>query len=159
MIIIPKTIKENIAIAKPDANMDEIKMSANISSIHSGILEFDKGYDTLVGEKGVSLSGGQKQRISIARKILTDAKVIIFDDSLSAVDTETDMHIRNNLKKVKNGVTTILISHRISTLKEADKIIVLENGEITAIGKHEDLLKTSSLYKKINDIQKNQNVS
>ncbi|BEP27808.1 ABC transporter ATP-binding protein [Helicovermis profundi] len=151
-----KTIQENISVARPDADFKEIELAADISSVHSGILEFDKGYETLVGEKGVSLSGGQKQRISIARKVLTDAKVIIFDDSLSAVDIETDMNIRNNLKNFKKDATTILISHRISTLKEADKILVLENGEITAMGDHNDLLKISSLYKKINDIQKNQ---
>ena len=113
-----------------------------MAHVHNDILNFDKKYETLVGEKGVTLSGGQKQRLAIARMLILNKPVIIFDDSLSAVDTETDKAIRNSLKKMGREITTIIITHRITTAKEADKIIVLDNGRV----KVQPLYSTSVSY-------------
>ena len=121
--------------------------------LDNDILEFADGYDTLVGEKGVTLSGGQKQRLAIARMLILDKPIIIFDDSLSAVDTKTDVKIRNALLDRKEKLTTIIITHRITTAKEADKIIVLENGKVSNIGTHEELSKKDGLYKTLWEIQ------
>ena len=127
--------------------------AAQIASVHDVINEFEQGYDTIVGERGVTLSGGQKQRVAIARTILRDSDVLIFDDSLSAVDTQTDAKIRKALKERRKGVTTFIISHRISTLMEADRILVLDDGHIAQQGRHEDLMACEGLYKRIWDIQ------
>ena len=148
-----KTIKENIGIAAENHTDENIYEAASIAKIHKGINEFKEGYETIVGEKGVSLSGGQKQRISIARTIIKNAKVLIFDDSLSALDTETDAGIRKALKEKNHGTTKFIISHRIATLQDADKIIVLEDGEISQRGTHEELTNQEGLYKRIWDIQ------
>lgn len=148
-----KNIRDNIKIATPTAEQKHVEDAAQNAVIHDKILEFNDGYDTLVGERGVSLSGGQKQRMAIARRIITNAPVIIFDDSLSAVDTETDAAIRHRLSKVNNELTTIIISHRVATLSEADRIMVLEEGKITQLGTHDELMKKDGLYKRIWEIQ------
>lgn len=148
-----KTIEDNIKIAKPDATQKDIEYATSISHIHDNILQFKEGYKTPVGERGTTLSGGQKQRVAIARTLITEAPVIIFDDSLSAVDTETDFEIRKSLQEAKKKSTTFIITHRISTAKDADLIIVLEDGKITEIGKHEDLVNKKGLYKRIYEIQ------
>ncbi len=148
-----KTIADNIGIAQGSKDLDVIKDVSDIASVRNDIERFEEGYDTLVGERGVTLSGGQKQRISIARAIVDEKPILIFDDSLSAVDTETDIHIRNALKSRKLKSTTILITHRISTAKDSDLIIVLEDGKISNIGKHDQLIKQPGLYKEIWDIQ------
>ncbi|KAJ51855.1 ATP-binding cassette subfamily B protein [Clostridium tetanomorphum] len=150
-----RTIKENIKIANKEANEDKIIKAASEAAIHKVILEFEKGYDTLVGENGVTLSGGQRQRVAIARTLISNSPILIFDDSLSAVDTKTDKKIRKALKNRSKGVTTIIISHRIATIKDADKIIVMNKGEIAQIGVHEKLIKEEGLYKRIWQIQKN----
>ncbi len=148
-----KTIRDNIKLYDPSIEDKRVYESATIANIHKDIQSFEKGYDTMVGERGVSLSGGQKQRIAIARTIIMESPIVVFDDSLSAVDTETDISIRKALKERKNKATTIIISHRISTVSEADKIIVLEKGEIVQMGTHEELIKEEGLYKRIYDIQ------
>lgn len=148
-----KTIKENIKLFDPSVEDRKVYESANVANIHKDIQSFEKGYDTLVGERGVSLSGGQKQRMAIARTLIMESPIVIFDDSLSAVDTETDISIRKALKKRKNKATTIIISHRVSTVSEADKIIVLEKGKITQIGTHDELIRKEGLYKRIYEIQ------
>lgn len=148
-----RTIGENIAITRPDATMDEIRAAARTAHIDSEILEFKDGYDTVVGERGVTLSGGQKQRVAIARTLLAQTPVIIFDDSLSAVDAQTDSAIRKSLAARGRGATTIIISHRITTLMQADEIIVLEQGRITERGDHDALLAEGGVYKSIYDIQ------
>lgn len=148
-----KSIDDNIKISRTDATSDMVESAAVVADIHDNIIAFDKGYQTLVGEKGVSLSGGQKQRMAIARKVITNAPVLIFDDSLSAVDTETDAAIRARLRDKANNLTTIIISHRIATLSEADHIIVIEDGKITEEGVHEALLANKKLYYKVWKIQ------
>lgn len=148
-----KTIKDNISIAKSHVDDHEIFNAASIASIHDVINSMDNGYDTPVGEQGVTLSGGQKQRIAIARTIINNCPVLIFDDSLSAVDTETDAAIRTALKERSNNVTTFIISHRITTVAQADKIIVLEKGKIAQLGTHEALIKQNGLYKRVWNIQ------
>lgn len=148
-----KTIKENIAYRRPDASDDEIIKAAKIADIHEDIMNFPDGYDTIVGEKGVSLSGGQKQRLAIARTILVHTPIIIFDDALSAVDTQTDINIRTALSQNEKAQTKIIISHRISTLMNADKIIVMKRGEKVQEGTHEELIHEDGLYKTIYEIQ------
>lgn len=148
-----KTIKDNIKLFDPSIEDKRVYESANIANIHKDIKSFESGYDTLVGERGVSLSGGQKQRMAIARTIIMESPIVVFDDSLSAVDTETDISIRKALKERKNKSTTIIISHRISTVSEADKIIVLEGGRIVQMGRHEELIKEEGLYKRVYEIQ------
>lgn len=145
------TIKKNITFGIDGASQFEVERVADKSCIHDSIASFDKGYDTLVGESGVTLSGGQKQRLSIARSLILDTPVVVFDDSLSAVDSETDRKIRKKLKD--SSPTSIIISHRISTLKDADLILVLEHGEVKAYGAHEEIKDDDTLYKRILDIQ------
>ena len=148
-----KTIEENIALAKRDASFEEIRHAARIASIHEDIEGFDQGYATAVGEKGVTLSGGQKQRIAIARTILDQPPVLIFDDSLSALDMQTDARIQQALQALKGDLTMIMITHRVSSAMHADQIIVLENGRIVQSGTHAELMKEEGLYRRIAMIQ------
>lgn len=151
-----RTIRENIAAAHPSASMEEIREAAKIACVDDAIMSFPDGYHTIVGERGVTLSGGQRQRIAIARMLLTKSPIMIFDNSLSAVDTETDAKIRHALKERMEHATVILISHRITTLMEADKIIVLNHGRIEEIASHGELIQHDGIYRKIYDIQMNQ---
>src|SRR6056297_461635 len=146
------TIQENISFQN-ERNPKDVHEAARIASVHNVVKEFDQGYNTLIGEKGVTLSGGQKQRIAIARTIINNYPILIFDDSLSAVDTETDMAIRKALRERKKNITTFIISHRISSIYDADKIIVLEKGKIKEMGKHDDLINKEGIYKRIYNIQ------
>lgn len=151
-----RTIKENILMSRPDASLKDIQYAANIAHVEDFINNFDLGYETMIGERGTTLSGGQKQRVAIARTVVNDYPIIIFDDSLSAVDTETDANIRRKLQNVKNKTTTIIITQRISSSKDADKIFVLEHGVITQCGTHESLLQEEGLYKRVNAVQSQQ---
>ena len=148
-----KTIMENIKLAAPDTNDAIAQRYARIAALDGEIHYFADGYSTVVGERGVSLSGGQKQRLAIARTLIKDAPILIFDDSLSAVDVETDAAIRAALKNENKHKTVIIISHRIATVKDADIIIVLEKGKITEQGTHRELIQHDGLYKRIYDIQ------
>ncbi|NLM05983.1 MAG: ABC transporter ATP-binding protein [Tissierellia bacterium] len=148
-----KTVGENIKLARPNVADEKMYEASKISSIHRDITGFDKQYDTVVGEKGISLSGGQKQRIAIARTIIRETPIMIFDDSLSAVDTETDIMIREALKSSNKESTRIIITHRISTAMDADIILVLDGGRIIERGTHSELLKMGGMYKRIYDIQ------
>ncbi len=148
-----RTLKENLRMGAHHATDEALTRAARDAQAEEFILESQKGWDTLVGERGVTLSGGQKQRAAIARTLLKDNDVLIFDDSLSAVDTQTDELIRKALRERSRGVTTIIISHRIVTLSQADKIIVLENGHVADEGTHEELIAKPGLYRRIYQIQ------
>ena len=148
-----KTVYENIAISNPSAEKSNVYKAAQIAAIEKDITTFEKGYDTVVGERGTTLSGGQKQRVAIARILVAEKPILVFDDSLSAVDTETDMMIRSALKTKDSKSTTIIITHRITTAKEADLIIVLENGTVSDIGTHHSLKDKPGLYQKLWHIQ------
>ena len=141
------TLRHNIAFGVEDDDMEAITKATEAACIHENIVAFPDGYETIVGERGVTLSGGQKQRSSIARALMKDAPILILDDSLSAVDTDTEEQILKNLKENRAGKTTILIAHRISTIQNADVIMVLEDGKAQEIGNHEELMKLNGIYK------------
>ena len=148
-----RTIMENIRIVEPEADEERVYEAARIAAIHNVVTGFEKGYDTVVGERGVTLSGGQKQRVAIARMLMQNAPIIILDDSMSAVDTETDAAIREALSGRRDSCTTFIISHRITTLATADKIIVLEHGRLVQQGTHDELIEQDGLYRRIARIQ------
>lgn len=150
-----RSIKENIAITKPHSSMEDIEYNSSIACIDDSIKNFTHGYDTIVGERGVTLSGGQKQRVAIARMLMQNTPIMVFDDSLSAVDNETDVKIRRALKEKLQNCTVILISHRITTLMQADNILVLDGGEISQIGTHKELISKTGIYQDIYKIQMN----
>ncbi len=143
------SIRNNIKFGKTEASEEEIIQAAKNASVHKNIMGFSKGYDTVLGERGITLSGGQKQRVSIARAIIHDPDILLFDDCLSAVDTETEEEILNNLFQITRNKTTIIVSHRISSAKNADKIIILEDGQIVQEGTHQQLLNTKGYYKEL----------
>ncbi len=148
-----RTIMENIRMIDPRMSEEQVHEAARIACVHDVIEGFENGYDTVVGERGVTLSGGQKQRVAIARMLMQNAPILIFDDSMSAVDTETDASIRAALKHRRESTTTFIISHRITTLCEADKILVLEHGRLVEQGTHEELIAKPGLYRRIARIQ------
>jgi ATP-binding cassette subfamily B protein len=150
-----RTILENIRAARPGATREEVRRAARAACVDGDIEAFADGYDTMVGERGVTLSGGQKQRVAIARMLLQRAPILIFDDSLSAVDAETDARIRAALRQSLGGATVILISHRITTLMQADRILVLDRGKVAELGTHEELVRRDGIYRKIYEIQMN----
>ena len=149
-----RTLAENIAITQDSVNMDKIRHAAKMAMLDDTIGKFTKGYETFVGERGVTLSGGQKQRAAIAQMLIRQPAVMVFDDSLSAVDAETDAKIRHALEKETGDSTVILIAHRITTLMKADNIIVLDHGRVAESGTHEELLAMNGQYKRIYDLQK-----
>ena len=153
-----RTIRENIGITKEQLLDEEIRHAAEIACVDESIQHFTDGYDTIVGERGVTLSGGQKQRVAIARMLMKQAPVLVFDDSLSAVDTETDNKIRKELKKEMEKATVIMISHRITSLMQADCIIVMDKGEIQQMGTHDQLIQQDGPYKDIYEIQMNSDI-
>ena len=148
------TIKSNISFYTDEMDIDEVQRVAALADVHGNISEFADGYDTMLGERGVTVSGGQKQRISIARALLKDAPILILDDSVSAVDTKTEKTILENLKRERAGKTTILIAHRISTVENMDKIILVEDGSVTAVGTHNELCASCEEYAKMVKLQK-----
>jgi ATP-binding cassette subfamily B multidrug efflux pump len=143
------SIRENITFGKPEATPFEIEAAARAAQAHEFIIQTSKGYETEIGERGVTLSGGQKQRLAIARALLTDPRILILDDATSSVDTQTEHQIQLALEKLMRGRTTFVIAHRLSTVLQADLILVLDKGHIAAQGKHDELLKSSSLYQNI----------
>ena len=148
-----RTIAENIAIQNDTVGLDQIRYASRAASLDETVMSFAKGYDTLVGERGLTLSGGQKQRTAIARILIQDLPILVFDDSLSAVDTETDAKIRRSIEERFGSTTVILISHRITTLQKADKILVLDHGRVAEMGSHEELKTAGGLYQRICSIQ------
>ncbi len=154
-----KTIIENLKLANQDISDEEVYDVATVANIHSTFSNFKDGYNTQIGEKGVTLSGGQKQRATIARTLIKNTNVLIFDDSLSAVDPETDAKIREQLKDVSSNITTIIIAQRINTIMDCDKIVVMDKGRITHIGTHDELISIDGIYKSVWDIQNMQTES
>jgi ATP-binding cassette subfamily B protein len=149
-----RTIGENITYGvHRKVTEEEIQQAAKFAAIHDVISEFPKGYDTLVGERGVTLSGGQKQRVAIARALLKNPRILILDDSTSSVDTETESQIRAALNHLMLNRTTFIIAHRIQSVMAADLILVFDKGEIIQQGTHQELMKTSGMYRQIYDIQ------
>jgi ABC-type multidrug transport system fused ATPase/permease subunit len=147
------TIKENIAFSKPDASMDEIVQAAKGARIHDFIESLPTGYDTPVGERGVTLSGGQKQRITIARALVINPRILIMDDSLSFVDAKTEQEIQSAIEEATKTRATLIIAQRFSTIKTAKKILVLENGSVAEFGTHDELIAKNGVYKKVYETQ------
>ena len=148
------TITNNIGFAVKDKKSDRISWAAKMADVDGNIREFSQGYETVLGERGVTVSGGQKQRISIARALLKDAPILILDDSVSAVDTKTERTILQNLRATREGKTTILIAHRISTIEQMDKILFIDDGKVAAFGKHQELYDTCEAYRNMVELQR-----
>ena len=153
MVMVPQeiflfsdTVANNISLGKNEATREDIEEVTKKAQVYDSIVEFENGFDTVIGERGVTLSGGQKQRLAIARALLTDPKILILDDALSAVDTKTEKSILDDLIKMRKNKTTIIISHRISSIQHADKIIVLNDGKIEEEGNHKQLLMNNGIY-------------
>ena len=149
------TVRENILFGNPDASEEEVINAARVANAHEFISVLPEGYETMIGERGVKLSGGQRQRISIARAILKDAPILILDEATSSVDTETELLIQQALERLMIGRTTIIIAHRLSTVRNADKIVVLEGQSIVEQGSHESLIANNGLYKRLYTVQGN----
>jgi ATP-binding cassette subfamily B protein len=143
------TVHDNIAYARPEATREEVEHAARVAQAHDFITELPMGYDTLVGERGLTLSGGQRQRVAIARAVLSNPRILILDDATSSVDASTEQEIKVALARVMEGRTTFVVAHRLSTIALAQEIIVLEDGHIVAHGDHEELLERSELYREI----------
>jgi ABC-type multidrug transport system fused ATPase/permease subunit len=152
-LLFSDSIRENIRYGRPEASEAEVIAAARAAQAHEFILGFPQGYDTVVGERGVTLSGGQRQRVAIARALLMNPRILILDDSLSSVDTQTEKLIQEALDTLMEGRTTFVIAHRMSTVRRADLILVMDNGRIVQRGRHEDLLAEGGLYKEIHDLQ------
>jgi ATP-binding cassette, subfamily B, multidrug efflux pump len=152
-LLFSETIKANIAYGHPEATMDEIVAAAKAAQAHEFIEGFINGYDTIVGERGVTLSGGQRQRVAIARALLMNPRILILDDSTSSVDTQTEKLIQAALDALMEGRTTFVIAHRLSTVRRADMILVMDAGHIVERGTHDELLARGGLYKEIHDLQ------
>jgi ATP-binding cassette subfamily B protein len=149
IFLFSRSIADNIAFGKPGATREEIEFAAKSAQAHEFILTFEKGYDTVIGERGVTLSGGQRQRLALARAFLTDPRILILDDSTSAIDSATEDKIQRAIAAASKGRTTFIITHRLSQIRWADLIIVLRKGRVAAIGTHEELMKSSEAYGRI----------
>ncbi len=143
------SIRDNIALGKPDAVFEEIKKAAQMAEVHDFIMSLPKGYDTVAGERGVQMSGGQRQRIAIARALLRDSPILILDEAVSSLDTKTDRNIQNTIHNLARKKTILMVAHRLSTILEADRIIVMKHGHVVQTGRHEDLIKEDGYYKEL----------
>jgi ATP-binding cassette subfamily B protein len=143
------TVRENIAFGRPDATDEEVQRAAELAQAHEFIVALPDGYDTVIGERGITLSGGQRQRVAIARALLVDPRILILDDATASVDATTESKIRDGLREAMRGRTTIIIAHRLSTIALADEIAVLDDGRVVARGGHDDLVTTNEVYREI----------
>jgi ATP-binding cassette subfamily B protein len=153
------TVRENISFGRPDATADEIEEAARLAQAHEFIIELPEGYDTVIGERGITLSGGQRQRVAIARALVVDPRILILDDATASVDATTESKIRDGLREAMRGRTTIIIAHRLSTIALADEIVVLEDGRVAARGRHADLIGTNGVYREIYEHGRLENVA
>ena len=145
------TVRENIAFGRPEMSDDEVERVARLAQAHEFVERLPQGYDTVIGERGITLSGGQRQRIAIARALALDPRILILDDATASVDATTESQIRNGLREVMRGRTTLIIAHRLSTIALADEIAVIDDGRIAVRGTHDELLETSEIYREIHD--------
>jgi ABC-type multidrug transport system fused ATPase/permease subunit len=152
-LLFSTTIRENIAYGRPGASREEVEEAARAAQAHEFILSFPEGYETVVGERGVTLSGGQRQRVAIARALLMDPRILILDDSTSSVDTQTERLIQKALDRIMEGRTTFVIAHRLSTVRRADLILVMDRGRIVERGTNRELLAQDGLYREIYELQ------
>jgi ABC-type multidrug transport system fused ATPase/permease subunit len=143
------TVHDNIAFGRPEATAEEVEHAARLAQAHEFVVELPDGYDTVIGERGITLSGGQRQRIAIARALVVDPRLLILDDATASVDATTEAKIRVGLREAMRGRTTIIIAHRLTTIALADEIVVLEDGRLVARGTHDDLIGTSDVYREI----------
>jgi ATP-binding cassette subfamily B protein len=149
IFLFSRTIAENISFGKKNASKGDIEAAARAAQAHDFIMSFKDGYDTVIGERGVTLSGGQRQRLALARAFLTDPRILILDDSTSAIDSDTEDKIQRAIYTASRGRTTLIITHRLSQIRWADLIIVMRQGRVVAMGSHEELLATSEAYRRI----------
>jgi len=145
------TVRENIAFGRPDASAEDVERAATLAQAHEFIEALPAGYDTVIGERGITLSGGQRQRVAIARALVVDPRILILDDATASVDATTESKIRDGLREAMRGRTTIIIAHRLSTIALADEVVVLEDGRVVARGAHDDLVGTNDVYREIHD--------
>jgi ATP-binding cassette, subfamily B, bacterial HlyB/CyaB len=152
-VLFNTTIRENIALTDPAIPMERVIAAAELAGAHDFILELPEGYDTIVGERGSSLSGGQRQRVAIARALLSDPRILILDEATSALDYESERAIQQNMKRIAAGRTVFVVAHRLSTVRQADRIITIERGRIVEDGNHEDLIRSNGRYAKLHYLQ------
>lgn len=152
-ILFHRTIKENIAYARPDADSEDIEKAAKLAHAHDFIKDLPQDYETLVGERGVKLSGGERQRVAIARAILADKPILLLDEATSSLDSVSEQHIQEALNYLMKDRTTIVIAHRLGTVRSVDRIAVLEKGSLIACAPHEELMKTCKVYQEMVDLQ------
>jgi subfamily B ATP-binding cassette protein HlyB/CyaB len=148
-----RTVRENIALANPAIPIERVIAAARLAGAHDFILELSEGYDTIVGERGSTLSGGQRQRIAIARALITDPRILIFDEATSALDYESERIIQHNMKEIAKGRTVLIIAHRLSTVRAADRIVTIERGRLVEDGTHDALMKTGGRYASLHRLQ------
>jgi subfamily B ATP-binding cassette protein MsbA len=153
VVLFNDTVRNNIAYGQPDIALSEVQEAAKMALAHDFILRMPNGYDTMIGEKGVRLSGGERQRLAIARAILKNAPILILDEATSALDTESEAYVQAALSNLMRGRTVFVIAHRLSTVRHASRIVVLEHGRITEIGSHEELIQKPGTYRRLHDLQ------